>query len=280
MAHLEQFDHQSESHRQVDVGLGHVLVHALEENGHADRDEERQCENFQRGAPDNEIPDRFGVGENDGEGRDDSESNDEEIRREAHGGDDRIERENHVEEHDLEDGRAERIGYVAAGMLVLQLDHVVDFLHRFPEQEQPAGDENDIAPGERNTGEDRIGEVHQPISSGDESETRGQRDEQAEPAGLVTLVLGQARDDDGDDEHVVDAEDQLQTDEQGERGQRVECEGVGEKCGEVHPALVSARWRSVHQEEWGKADARRRLSPRAGPNTVCTALDSGSYLPA
>ncbi|MEX1110209.1 MAG: hypothetical protein WEB31_00260 [Chthoniobacterales bacterium] len=104
MAHLQQLDEQRESHRQINVSLGHVLMHALEENSHADRDQKGQRENLQRRTVHDEIPDRLGVGKNHEERGNHGEADDQQIGGETDRGNDRIEREHHVEQHDLDNG--------------------------------------------------------------------------------------------------------------------------------------------------------------------------------
>jgi hypothetical protein len=86
-----------------------------------------------------------------------------------------------------------------------------------PEKEEPAGEEDDVAPGEVAAEmEHRVDQLHQPVDAGEERQPRHQREREAELPRAVAPVFGQPVGRDRDEDEVVDPEDDL------ERGQREE----------------------------------------------------------
>ena len=72
-----------------------------------------------------------------------------------------FDREDQVEQQDLEDRPAQRDRHGLADhvvLVVLRIDGVVDLLGRLPDQEEAAGDQDQVAPGEAvpEGGEDRL----------------------------------------------------------------------------------------------------------------------------
>ena len=90
--------------------------------------------------------------------------------------------------------------------VVLGIDVMVNLLGRFPDQEQPARDQNRVAPGKApaEDGKDRLGQLHDDGDRGEQNETKTKRGAEAEPAGLRAMLLGQLVGEDGDKDQVVD----------------------------------------------------------------------------
>ena len=94
----------------------------------------------------------------------------------------------------------------------------MDLVHAFPEQEQPTADQNQISPRERLTqGEQRRRQSHDPGDRQQQQDPGPHRQPQAESACGVALRLGQATDQDRDEDDVVDAQNDFK---RGERRQR------------------------------------------------------------
>ena len=144
---------------------------------------------------------------------------DADLARHPDGGDDRVEREHDVEQRDLNEHRCEGrpAPHVPAPFLALEL--VVDFLGALPHQEQPPGEQDQVAPGIRmaEQREQGLGEVHDPGDGQEQQNPRPHRDRQPEGAGALLLRLGQPARENRNEDDVVDAEDDLERRE-GEEG--------------------------------------------------------------
>ena len=68
-------------------------------------------------------------------------------------------------------------------LVVVGIDRVVDFLGRLPDQEQAAGDQDEVAPGEAvaEGGEQRLGQLHDEGDGGEQHQPHDQRRADAEP---------------------------------------------------------------------------------------------------
>jgi len=111
---------------------------------------------------------------------------------------------------------------------------MVDFFDRFPEEKQSAGDEHGVPPGKRKAGHDRLGQVNQPESPRNKNQPSHQGNEQTNDPRAVPLVVRQPRHHDGNDQHVIDAQDKLQPDEQEQGRQGRQREGIRKQRGKIH----------------------------------------------
>ena len=145
----------------------------------------------------------------------------------AHGGQDGIDREDEVQHQDLRDRRAEghRLAPDVQEIVIgVRIDIVMDFLGSLPHQEQPARDQNQVAPGKlRLEGrlpmrprrprypqvEDGRRQPHQPGDHRQQGQPQKQRQADADAARLLLLMLGQLVGQDRDEDEVVDAEHDL-----------------------------------------------------------------------
>ena len=104
-------------------------------------------------------------------------------------------------------------------LVVDRVDRVVDLLGRLPDEEQAAGDQDDVPPGEglAEEREDRRGQLDDEGDRAEQHQAHDQRRADAEPAGALALMLGQLVGEDRDEDQVVDAEHDLQRDEREQR---------------------------------------------------------------
>src|SRR5690554_3681346 len=98
----------------------------------------------------------------------------------------------------------------------------MDLERRLTEQEQAAADQNQIPSGESDI-EDReeLGlKPHDPRDDEQQQDARAHREAQPEDPCALSLRLGQAPDENGDENDVVDAEDDLEQRQRRERDPR------------------------------------------------------------
>ena len=88
----------------------------------------------------------------------------------------------------------------------------MDFVGRLGDQEQPAADQDDIAPGKREAmhGDDGLGQSDQPYQQAEQQDAKHQRQRQADLARALRLRRGMPRDDHRQKDDIVDAEHDLQ----------------------------------------------------------------------
>ena len=186
------------------------------------------------------APDRAGEEQHDADRQHHGRDHDRQVLGHADRGDDRVEREDHVEDGDLRDDHPEGAG--AAGALLVRVGHLellVDLRGGLGHQEEAAAHEHqvaagDVAPEDR---EERRGEPHDPADGEEERQPRAEREEEAELARLVLLRGRQPAGEDGQEDDVVDAEDDL---EGRQGGQRDPGFGLGEEVQDgVHPPLFA-----------------------------------------
>ena len=147
--HVERFDQRGKRHRRVDVALGHVHAEAFRHQRHADHDQEAERQHDHGRIGIDEIGKRRRREQHHGDRHDDSDHHDRQVRRHADRGDDAVDREHHVE-HQIcpitapnEIGAAPPIEHVRA---VIGIDVMMNFAGRLPDQEQPARDQDEVAP--------------------------------------------------------------------------------------------------------------------------------------
>ena len=103
--------------------------------------------------------------------------------------------------------------------LVGLLDLGVHLVGGLVDEERTAGDQDQVLPrqGKAHDFERRLGEADDPGDHQQQRDTEYQCERQAQAASTVGLLLGQARNQDRDEDDVVDAEDGLEQRERGER---------------------------------------------------------------
>jgi hypothetical protein len=199
-----------------------VRAEALGDQRHPDHQQEAQRQHHDGGVGVDEVRERGGGEQHHGHGDQDRDHHDRDVLRHADRGDDAVDREHQVQHQDLADrgrhahaGRLAGLEHVRAG---LGVDVVVDLLGGLPDQEQAAGDQDQVAPGEAvaERGEDRLGEPHDDRDGPQQRQAHDQGGADAEAAGPGPLVLGQLVGEDRDEDQVVDAEHDLHHDQRDE----------------------------------------------------------------
>ena len=114
-------------------------------------------------------------------------------------------------------------------LVIVGIDRVVDFLGRLPDQEQAAGDQDQVAPGEAMAegGEHRRRQLDDDRDGGKQHQPHDQRRRDAQLPGAGPLRLRQFVGQDRDEDQIVDAEHDLQHHQRQQRdpGGRVVDEG-------------------------------------------------------
>ena len=95
---------------------------------------------------------------------------------------------------------------------ILPLQLVVDLPRALGHQEEAARDQDEVAPRDLvpHQDEERRGEPHDPGEAQQQQDAREHRQREPDGAGLRLLVLRQLPREDGDEDDVVDAEDELE----------------------------------------------------------------------
>src|SRR5690606_5203687 len=184
------------------------------------QDQERQRQHLDGGVAVDELADGPGGEQHHQHRQDDGDGHDGDLADKAHRGDHRVQREDDIEHRDLHQDHAEAGGgnRRPGGDSVAALQAVVDLVGGLEQQEQAAADENDVAPGDFmvEDAEQGVGEAHHPGDAGKQQQSGGHGKAEAEVAGHIALVFRQAAHQDGDEDDVVDAEDDFQGGEGGE----------------------------------------------------------------
>jgi len=210
---------------------------AVGDQDHADHQEEAQGQHDHAGVVVDEVGERVGGQQHDHHRDDHGGHHDGQVIRHPDSRQDRVYREDHVDQDDLEDHRPEVRGDDAClveEIRGLGVHRAVDFLGGLPQQEEAAGDQDQVAPGEGQVQgahrfperEDRICEVDQPGQGRQQRKAHDQGQGDAQPPSLLTLLFRQLVRQDRDKDEVVDAEHHLHRD-QGDQGRPGG--GVGQK---------------------------------------------------
>ena len=222
-AQVDRLHENREAHREVDVALRDVEARPVGHQRQANHQEERQRQHLHGRVAHDEVADRLGRDHHDADGDDDGGDHDRELAGHADGGDDRVEGEDDVEDHDLADDGGKRRRDAGAGVAFLAFELLVDFDGGFPEEEEAAADEDEVASREAVVEgvEERLCEAHDPGEGEEEQDAHAHGAGEAEGAGAWLLVAGQLADQDGDEDDVVDAEDDFEKGECGKRDEPV-----------------------------------------------------------
>jgi hypothetical protein len=89
----------------------------------------------------------------------------------------------------------------------------VDLARRLPQQEQAAGDENEVAPGKivAERREHGLRQMSEPDDAGEHGHAKQKRERQAHSSCHQALGRGHARDHDRDEDDVIDPEHDLRS---------------------------------------------------------------------
>ena len=102
------------------------------------------------------------------------------------------------------------LGAPIVGLVRLHLG--MDLVRRLGDQEQPAGDQDDVVPGERaaEAAEHRIGQPHQPGQAEQQDDAEHQREREPDLARALGVLRRAARHQHRDEHDIVDAEHDLE----------------------------------------------------------------------
>ena len=212
------FDQRREAHRCVDVALRDMEAEAVGDERHADHQQEAERQHDDRRVLLDKARQRIDGHHHHGHGDDDRDIHDRDLVGHADRGDDRIDREHQIEQQDLEDRPGDRdferpADHVLLG--IVRIYRMVDFLGCLPDEEQAAGDQDEIAPGEAviEEFEDRICQVYDVGHRRQKQQPHHQRAADAETARGGALLFWQLVGENGNKDEVVDAEHDLEHDE-------------------------------------------------------------------
>src|SRR5437879_5386674 len=267
ISEVEQLDEEREGHRDVDVGLGHVLTHPVGHEHHADEEQEGQREDLHARVALDEAGHGAHAGQHHEHGDHHGRHHDRQAVGHADGGDHGVEGEPDVEHEDLGEHAGEAPSPASLALDVLDLELVVDLPRRLADQEEAAADQDEVASTQAvaQHGEQRPRESHHPRDREEQPDADAQREREPEPPRRILLPRGQPPGEDRDEDDVVDAEDDF---ERGQRRERDQAVGVEYALPSVphDDALPGAVWHtheaSCHYRDFRELPA---ASARACP---------------
>ena len=127
----------------------HMKGEAVSDQGHADHQQEARGKHGDRWISVDETGQRIGGEQHHCDGNDDRNHHDRQMLGHADRGDDAVDGEHQVEQQDLPDGGCEADRYggtVGTFMIQFGIDIVMDLPGGFPDQEQPAGYQDQVTP--------------------------------------------------------------------------------------------------------------------------------------
>jgi len=173
-----------------------------------------------------ELADGLRGHHHDAHGYHDGQNHDRNIFGKADSGNDRVEREDDVDEGDLD----ERHDEVRSGALLDDLfgafEALVNFVGAFCEQEQAAAEQDEVAArdGVAESGEQLVGEAHDPSDREQERDAAKHGQPEAEYASRFLLLGGHPAHNDRQKNDIVDAEDDFKRRQRQERDPRLRAE--------------------------------------------------------
>src|SRR5215217_1121211 len=211
-ADVQEFDEDGEAHREVDVALGDVLVEALQEQSQADKDQEAQGEHLQGGVAVDYTGYGLGGDQHDQYGHRDGGDHHRDLIDHADSGDHRVQRENDVEDDDLDQDASECRLHPGAGVPLLGLKILVDLVGALAQQEEPADDQDHVAPRDLMPSDRKqwCCETYDPAQRKEQEDSHDQCHAEPQPAGERLPLFGQLVHEDGDEHDVVYAKNDLQ----------------------------------------------------------------------
>jgi hypothetical protein len=144
---VEHFDQRREAHRCVNIAAWNVEVEAVSHQRDADQQQERQRQHLGGRMPTDKCADRPGRDIHHHHRDHDCNNHDLQLADETDRGDDRVDREHQVDHGDLDNHHRHDISRLGRpGPVIGAFDLVVDLVCALGEQEQAAGDQDDVAP--------------------------------------------------------------------------------------------------------------------------------------
>jgi hypothetical protein len=158
----------------------------------------------------------------DADGDDDRNDHDSDMVGQADRRDHRIQREHNVDEPNLDDRANEARVLDLVALASRSLETMVNLERRFREQEQAAADQNQVAARDVDVehAEQRLLQPHDPRQEQQQQDARAHREAEAKEPRALPLRLGQAPDENADEDDVVDAENDLEQRQRRKRNPR------------------------------------------------------------
>src|SRR5690606_9399813 len=235
------------AHGEVDVALRYVQVPAFRDQGHTDQKQKAECQYLHGGVTVDEPGDGSGGEQHHTDGDHHGRDHHADLVGHSDRSDHGIETEDHVQQQDLDDDRGERRNGDLHLVGFLTFEFLVDLEGGLPQQEQTTEDQDDVTSREfvANHLEQGLREADHPADGEQEQDPHHHRQTETHRPCSRSLRLGQLVGEYGDEDDVVDAEDDLQNCQRDERDPDV---GIGEP---VHPVTlpghpVPARQRSIY----------------------------------
>ncbi len=221
--HVESLDHRREGHSGVDVPFWHMDPEALGNQRGSDHQQEGEGQHDDRGVGTDEVSERVGGGQHHGHRDEDRDDHDGDMLGHADGGDDAVHREDEVEDQDLGDGggKADGRGPGVEHVRVWVRVHVVmDFLCCLPDEEQTAGDQDQVAPRETlaENFNDRLGELDDDGNRAEKDKAHPQGAADPNPSCPLALFDGKLVRQDRDEDQIVDPQHHFHGDQRDEGG--------------------------------------------------------------
>ena len=167
-----------------------------------------------------EARDRGGGREHDHHGNADGDDHHGQFAGDPDGGKDRVERKDEIHDGDVQHDEPKRPGLpLWIRLVVVIVDFAVDFERRLTDQEDPRQDQHYVAPGEIMPYDrhDRSGQRDEPGEACKAGDAEHQGQDKTEEAGEAGLPDRQAGAEERQEDHIVDAEDDLHRAQRGER---------------------------------------------------------------
>ena len=272
---VEGFDEDGEGHGEVDVAFGDVVVCGFGEEVGADEEEEGEGEDFDGGVFFDEVADGIDGEHHDDCADEDGDDHDGDLFDHADGGDDGVEAEDHVHEHDLDHdlGHGGGGGGGGSGLgAVGAFEFVVDFADGLDDEEEASDEEDEVLAGEGEftgligvgAGVSGVALAEWPwdaeegfLHAEDETEQEEEDDsgddgeDEALAAGFFALGGWQFACEDGDEDDVIDAEDDFEEDE-GEETDPCRAAVDPREVGEIVEDVEHGRdWWKLGEEAFG-----------------------------
>jgi hypothetical protein len=179
---------------------------------HADEDQEAQRQELDRKVGVHETAQGLRGQQHDGDGDDDGRRHHRQMLRHPDGRDDAVQGKHDVQDENLGDGRPEAGNAGLADLLLDPFHGGVDLHGSLGQQEEPSGRKDDVAQGDGMSehGEKRPCKPRHPRDAGEQQQPGDHRQPQAGTSRAALLGRRQAVGHEGDEDQVVDAQDDFQ----------------------------------------------------------------------
>src|SRR5690606_7775806 len=141
----EEFHHDREADRGIQIALGNMQTHAFGDQAEADHQQEPQAQDDQCRMGVDEAGQTLAGGQHHSHGHYHGDGHDRQFIRHADGGDHRVDGEHRIEDHDLRDHHAEAgVGDTGATDVLSAFESFVQLHGGLEQQEQAAGEHDQV----------------------------------------------------------------------------------------------------------------------------------------